>query len=247
MKPAFRSAVAGIALVVLLSAPASAQFGFGGVVFDPTNYSQNVLTAARELQQVNNQIQSLANQATSLVNQARNLASLPYSSLMALDQSIAATQQLLTQAQNIAYSVSTIDQAFTQTYPTNYGAGTTALQLQSDALTRWQNARAGFQDAMHVQAGAVANLDSTRVQIDALVDASQSSTGALQAAQSGNQLIALQTKQMADLTAVLASIARAQSLDAARDLETAEQAHIQSNNFLDYGAGYQAGAAQMFH
>ena len=76
---------------------------------------------------------------------------------------------------------------------------------------------------------------------------SQSSTGALQAAQSGNQLIALQTKQMADLTAVLASIARAQSLNAARDLETAEQAHVQSNNFLDYGAGYQAGNAQMFH
>ncbi len=126
-------------------------------------------------------------------------------------------------------------------------AGTTSMQLQADALTRWQNARAGFQDAMHVQAGAVANLDSTRAQIDALVDASQTSTGALQAAQSGNQLIALQTKQMADLTAVLASIARAQSLDAARELETAEQAHVQSNDFLDYGAGYQPGAAQMFH
>ncbi len=183
----------------------------------------------------------------SVLEQARNLANLPYSSLMALDQSIAATQQLLTQAQNIAYSVATIDQAFTQTYPASYGAGTTSMQLQADALTRWQNARAGFQDAMHVQAGAVANLDSTRAQIDALVDASQTSTGALQAAQSGNQLIALQTKQMADLTAVLASIARAQSLDAARELETAEQAHVQSNDFLDYGAGYQPGAAQMFH
>ena len=47
------------------------------IVYDPTNFSQNVLTAARELQQVNNEIQSLENQATSLINQARNLASLP--------------------------------------------------------------------------------------------------------------------------------------------------------------------------
>ena len=109
--------------------PAQAQFGFGsGIVFDPTNYSQNVLTAARELQQVNNQLQSLENQATSLVNQARNLTSLPYSSLSTLDQSILQTEQLLTQAQRIAYNVSTIDQAFTQTYP----APIPARPLRSD-------------------------------------------------------------------------------------------------------------------
>lgn len=248
MKRTLRAGLASLALLSFAALPANAQFGFGStIVFDPTNFSQNVLTAARELQQVNNEIQSLANQATSLVNQARNLASLPYSSLLALDQSIAATQQLLVQAQNITYSVSAIDQIFSQTYPMAYGNGTSASQLQGDALSRWQNARAGFQDAMHVQAGVVANLDSTRTQIDALVNASQAATGALQAAQSGNQLAALQTKQLTDLTAVLASIARAQSLDAARNLESAEQAHVQSNTFLNYGAGYQAGSAQMFH
>ena len=47
----------------------------------------------------------------------RNLASLPYSSLAQLEQSITQTEQLLAQAQRIAYSVTTIDQAFTQTYP----------------------------------------------------------------------------------------------------------------------------------
>ena len=100
---------------------------------------------------------------------------------------------------------------------------------------------------MRVQAGVVQNLDSTRTQIDALVTASQGATGALQAAQSGNQLVGIQTKQLADLTAVMASIARAQSLDAARSLETQAQAQAQTTNFLNYGAGYQPGAAQMFH
>ena len=70
------------------SAPASAQW----IVFDPNNYAQSVLTAARELQQINNQIQMLNNQAQSLVNQARNLASLPMSTLTQLQSSIAATQ-----------------------------------------------------------------------------------------------------------------------------------------------------------
>ena len=203
--------IAGVAAlsIAAVSVPAHAQW----IVFDPTNYAQNVLTAARELQQVNNEIQSLENQATMLINQARNLASLPYSSLAQLQQQITQTQQLLAQAQRIAYSVSTIDQAFTQTYPQAYSGSTSSQQLLADAQTRWQNALAGFQDTMRVQAGVVTNLDTTRTQINALVSSSQSATGALQAAQSGNQLVALQTTQLADLTALMASIARAQSLD----------------------------------
>ncbi len=96
--PRFRTILAtGIAAVLYTTAsmPAHAQW----TVFDPTNFSQNVLTAARELQQVNNQIHSLQNEATSLINEARNLASLPYSSLAQLEQSITQTQQLLAQAQ----------------------------------------------------------------------------------------------------------------------------------------------------
>jgi type IV secretion system protein TrbJ len=242
----FRAALAAVVAALTLAAtviPADAQL----VVFDPTNFVQNLLTAGRELQQVNNEIQSLENQATMLVNEAKNLASLPYSSLAQLEQSIAQTQQLLAQAQRIAYDVTTIDQAFTRVYPQAYSSATSAQQLVADAQTRWQNALAGFQDAMRVQAGVVQNLDSTRTQIDALVSSSQSATGALQAAQSGNQLVAIQTKQLADLTAVMAAIARAQSLEGARTVESQEQAQLQLQNFLNYSPGYQPQAVQMFH
>jgi type IV secretion system protein TrbJ len=217
------------------------------IVYDPTNFSQNVLTAARELQQVNNEIQSLENQATSLINQARNLASLPYSSLAQLQQSITRTEQLLAQAQGIAYSVTTINQAFTQAYPQTYSSSTSSQQLLAAAQTRWQNSLTGFQNAMQVQAGVVQNLDTTRTQISALTSSSQSAAGALQAAQSGNQLIALQTTQLADLTAVMAAIAHAQSLEGARVVANQAQAQQQLTNFLNYGGGYQSGSAQMFH
>ena len=66
---------ATIAVLAIAGAPARAQM----TVFDPSNYSQNVLTAERTLQQVNNGIQSMQNEAMSLLNQARNLESLPYS------------------------------------------------------------------------------------------------------------------------------------------------------------------------
>jgi type IV secretion system protein TrbJ len=238
----FACGAAAFALVVI-NVPARAQM----TVFDPSNYSQNMLTAARTLQQVNNGIQSLQNQATSLLNQARNLTSLPYTSLAQLQQSISQTQQLLGQAQRIRYDVNTIDQAFARTYPQSYAASMSSQQLLTDAQTRWQNSLAGFQDTMRVQAGVVQNLDSTRLQISELVSSSQSAAGALQATQSGNQLVALQTSQLADLTAVMASIARAQSLEGARTVESQAQARQQLQGFLNYGPGYQAQTVQMFH
>jgi P-type conjugative transfer protein TrbJ len=242
----FRAALAaGFAVLTLATAngPARAQW----IVYDPTNFSQNVLTAARELQQVNQNIQSLENQATMLINQAKNLASLPYSSLAQLEASIQRTEQLLMQAQNIAYSVSTIDQAFTQVYPQSYSGSTSSTQMLADAQTRWQNARAGYHDSMNVQAGVVQNLQNAQTQISALVSSSQSASGALQAAQSGNQIMGLAAQQLADLTGVIAAMARAQSLDNAGRLESEAQGQQQMQNFLNYGAGYQPGNAQMFH
>ena len=44
------------------STVAAAQY----IVLDPTNYVQNVLTAARELQQADNEIQGLTNQAQNI-------------------------------------------------------------------------------------------------------------------------------------------------------------------------------------
>ena len=101
-----------LALSPVLSTPAAAQW----IVYDPTNYAQNVLTAARTLQQVNQQITQLQNEAQMLINQARNLASLPHSSLQQLQQSVQRTQQLLSEAQGIALNVQQIDRAFQTTY-----------------------------------------------------------------------------------------------------------------------------------
>lgn len=216
------------------------------IVFDPNNYAQNVLTAARELQQINNQITSLQNQALMLINQAKNLANLPYSSLQQLEQSIQRTQQLLGQAQRIAYDVQQIDRAFSSTYAPA-SASQPAQALIANAQTRWQNAVAGFQDAMRVQATVVGNLDTNRTQMSALVNASQGATGALQASQAGNQLLALQNQQLADLTAAIAAQGRAQTLEQAERAAAQDQGREQLRRFLNQGQGYQSTTVQMFH
>ena len=222
--------------------PAAAQL----VVFDPNNYAQNVLTAARALQQINNQITSLQNQAQMLVNQAKNLASLPHSSLQQLEQSIQRTQQLLAQAQRISFDIQQIDRAFSTTYaPASPDA--TDQALIANARVRWQNSVAGFQDAMRVQATVVGNLDTHRAQMSTLVTASQGATGALQASQAGNQLLALQAQQLADLTATVAAQSRAQNLESAQRTAAQDQGREQLRRFLTQGRGYQPQTVQMFH
>ena len=215
------------------------------IVYDPTNYSQNVLTAARTLQQINQQITQLQNEAQMLINQARNLASLPYTSLKQLQQSVQKTQQLLSQAQNIAFDVQKIDQAF-QTQYGNASMSASDQALVAGARERWQNTVGGLQDAMRVQAGVVGNIDTNRAEMSALVGQSQNATGALQATQAGNQLLALQSQQLSDLIALMSANGRSEALIEAERATAAEQGRIQRERFLTPGSGYQPGNARMF-
>jgi P-type conjugative transfer protein TrbJ len=236
-------AAGAVALTLGVSAPpARAQW----IVFDPNNYVQNVLTAARELQQINNQITSLQNEAQMLINQAKNLASLPYSSLQQLQSSIQRTQQLLAQAQRIAYDVQQIDRAFSSSYaPATSNQSSQALIR--NAQSRWQNSYAATQDALRVQAGIVGNLDTNRIQTSALVTSSQAASGGLQATQAGNQILALNAQQLADLTAVVTAQGRAQSLEAAQRASAQDQGREQLRRFLTPGQGYQSQDVRMFH
>ena len=122
-----------------------------------------------------------------------------------------------------------------------------SAQLVADAQTRWQNSLAAHQDALRVQAGVVQALETSRSETNGLVSSSQSAVGILQANQAGNQLIALQTRQLVDLTALIAAQSRAQSLDGARLTANQEQGRVQLDQFLNTRRGYQPQTVQMFH
>lgn len=235
-------AVAAMSLTGL-AAPAHAQFG--GVVYDPSNYAQNVLTAARSLEQINNQIQQIQNQAASLINEARNLTTLPTSILGPLQEQVRATQVLLGQAQRIAYDVHAIDQQFAQRYR-SVDLNASDQRLVEDAKERWANSVGAFEDSLKTQATVVGNLEGGREAMATIVGASQSATGALQAAQAGNQLLALQARQLADLTAVVAAQGRAQALESAERAAAHAQGQEQLRRFLTRSRGYTLGDAQLF-
>ena len=233
-----------VALTLVVAAPpASAQW----IVFDPNNYAQSVLTAARELQQINNQIQMLNNQAQSLVNQARNLANLPMSTLTQLQSSIAQTQSLLGQAQNIAFNVQRIEQAYSTSYGSAAGAGSISAMV-ANAQTRWQNSVGAFEDSLKVQAGVVGNIPTNSSAMTSLVSASQNATGALQAAQAGLRgefLDGRQAGALWNMVAVLSAKGRADALEQARSA-AAEAQGQQNYKTFSTRTGYQPGNVTMF-
>lgn len=239
------AAILSLTATALVPAPAYAQFGIGGIVYDPSNYSQNILTAARTLEQINNQIRQLQNQATSLINEARNLQSLPLTVLQPLQQQIQQTQALIRQAQGMAMNVQQIEAQFAAQYK-SIDLNQSQRAMVDGARQRWQTSVGAFEDALKVQAGVVSNIEGSRTAIDQLVTASQSATGALQAAQAGNQLLALQSQQLSDLIAAVASMGRAQSLDAANSAAAKAQAREQLRRFLAPGRGYVPANAQMY-
>lgn len=227
--PLFGSALMVAATVSALTMTASPARAL--VVYDPTNYASNVLQAARALQQINNQIRSLQNEATALLNDTKNLASLPFSSLSALQQQVRQTQSLLGQAQRLAYDVTQVEQAFSTRYG-SISAASTDAQLMEGARERWATSVEAFEHTLKVQAGVVGNIEGSRTAMSDLLSASQSASGALQAAQAGNQLVALQSQQLADIAALLAAQGRAQALEAARATTAEEEGRVRFQRFM---------------
>jgi len=236
-----RSIATALIAFTLTLGPSLAQM----VVYDPSNYGENLLTAAHTLQQVNNQLTALQNQTQMLLNQARHLTSLPTSVANAIDQTFTQTQNILRTVDRIAYNVQAIGRAFSNYQ--NFNASQSDQQLINLAQNRWQTSLDAFQHSLNVGATTVANLSATQTQTGTLVGASQSAVGMLQATQAGNQLLGLQAQQMSDLTALLAAQSRAQSLEMARKAAAEDQAREQISRFLNNGQTYQPQTVQMFH
>src|SRR3546814_6046293 len=91
-------------------------------VVDPSNDAQNILTAVRTLQSVNQQIQQLQNEAQMLVNQGKNLARIDFPQLDALRQKLAEIDRLMGRAQAIDSRVDQLDDKFQSLFPQDFSS-----------------------------------------------------------------------------------------------------------------------------
>lgn len=225
-----------LATAVLVSTMPAAQAQW--IVIDPSNLAQNIMTAARALEQINNQVRQLQNEAQMLTNEARNLTGLDFSALNELRSTLAATNQLLQQAQGLAFNLSQMETEFARLYPDIYTAATSGNQMAIDARTRWRNSLEALRTATAVQSQAVQNFASDEQTLTDLVNRSQSAVGALQAMQATNQLLALQSRQAIQAQQLQITQDRAAALEQARQVAVQERAREVRRRFQGDGTPY---------
>lgn len=219
---------------VLPATPAAAQW----TVFDPTNYSQNVLTAARTLQQINNQISSLQNQATMLQNMARQLQRLDFSSVNQITRSMQRIDTLMTQAQGVAFDLASTDDALRDQFPEAFDAAMTTDAMLRQAQAQLQAATKAFRQTLRVQAQVVENIQADGPLLTELVAQSQGATGSLQAQQATNQLLAVSARQQLQLQAMMAAQYRAEAVEQERHRQAMAAARERTRRFIGSADAY---------
>jgi P-type conjugative transfer protein TrbJ len=215
MQKALRSLVMlGLAAIVAVTpmAPACAQM----TVIDPTNLAQNLLQAARALQQINNQIRQIE-QATQMLRQN------PLQLSPELTQSISEARELFNTAQGIAFEVNQVGENLRTLYPETWEDFDLAGVLQQSE--RWeQESRESLQRAMEAEARAARSIDASRTRIDRALQSSSSAEGQTGAIQASNQLLGVTASQLAEIHALLIAQGRALETERMERLAREERA-----------------------
>ncbi|API58604.1 P-type conjugative transfer protein TrbJ [Tardibacter chloracetimidivorans] len=220
--------------VSMTSTPASAQMS----VFDTSNYTQNLLTAARTLQQINNQIQSLQNEAQILINQGKNLSRIDFPQLSELRQRLQQIDQLMGQAQGIDFRIDQLDDRYRQLFPDSFDQTFRRDQRLARARDQLDTAMTSFRQTMGVQNRIVDNVRSDTQALAEIVSRSQRAEGGLQAQQATNQLLALTAKQQLQIQNLMAAQFRSESIEQARRGQIAREAQESTRRFLGDGKAY---------
>lgn len=226
--------VGSLAMGLVTSAPAHAQI----TVFDPTNYSQTLLTAARALQQINNQIQALQNQAQMLRNMEKNLDRIDFPHLQQMTETLQQVDRLMAQARGISFRVDQIDQQYRQLFPGTFDAALKRDDRVVAARSRLDASMDAYRQAMEIQAQVVTNVQGDAETLSALVGKSQGAQGSLQAQQATNQLLALTAKQQFQIQNMMAAQYRAQATEEARRAQAEIDGRASTRKFLGSGTAY---------
>lgn len=240
MRKLLQSSLLGLALaagslgaaMIVTASPAHAM-----PVFDSANYAQNLLTAARTLQQINQQIQSLQNEARMLTNMERNLSRIDFPQLNQLQQRLRQIDGLMGQARGIDFRVDQLDRQFRQLYPEAFDR-LRRDQRAAGARARLEAAMSAYRQTMGVQSQIVANVRSDTQTLAEIVARSQGAEGSLQAQQATNQLLALTAQQQLQIQSLMAAHFRAQAVEQAERAQIERESREGVRRFLGDGRAY---------
>ena len=225
--------LAATTLGVAATVPVAPAAAAGMPVFDVTNYAQNLLQAARALDQINNQVKSLQNEASMLQNMATNLRTIDFPQLQHITSAMQRIDQLMGEAKGIEFKVAGLDRQVSALFPGALRTALTGDQRVAAARAQLDAATAAYRQSMAVQAQVAQNVQEDAGLLNELAASSQGAVGALQVGQAANQLLALSVKQQLQLQNLMASEFREAALERARRAQAEEDGRATTRRFLE--------------
>ncbi|OJU23287.1 MAG: P-type conjugative transfer protein TrbJ [Alphaproteobacteria bacterium 64-6] len=243
-RAARRRAARGVATALalaLLTSTAIPPRAHALTVFDPANYQQNLLSAARALEQINTQLRALQNHAQMILRMDQNLTRLGGTLSPDLQRTLTAIQTQLRSGNGIALKLQQTQGTYERLFPAQVSAALSSNDVLRNAKTRWDEEHAGLKRAALLQGQIADGIETdTRLLGDAMTR-SRNAAGALDATQAGNELTGLAVKQSLALQGLLAAQHRAETVSRARNLATEDEARQRFKSFVGTGSAYSAG------
>src|SRR5690349_19726720 len=138
-------------------------------VFDPANYSQNLTTAARALEQITNQVRQLQNQVLMLQRMDQNLVRLGSTISPDLQRALGDIQTQLRAGEGIALRLQATGSGYDQLFPRQVATSISTGDVLRNAQNRWNEEYAAFRRAALLQGQIADGIETdTRLLGDAM-------------------------------------------------------------------------------
>jgi P-type conjugative transfer protein TrbJ len=235
-----RQTIVAVPVIVGVMASCVPQLASQLTVFDPANYQENLLSSARALEQINNQVRQLQAQAQMLQRLDQNLLRLGSTISPDLQRTLGDIQAQLRAGDGIALRLQATQNGYERLFPREVSASLSTDDVLRNAKNRWDEEYAALRRAALMQ-GQIG--DGIDVDVRLLGDAmarSKNAAGALEVAQAGNELAGLSVKQALQLQNLLAAQQRAEAFAKARDLATEDEARQRFKSFVGTDSAYSA-------
>lgn len=251
-----RHLATALVAVALAGLPAPAH---AFVVYDPSNYAENLLSAIQteisnlneeimiaiednellnQAQQLLNEAEMISNQITSLTNEALNLVKLPFDAMNSVTSLASSVSSAASKIVSTVYTIANVDELlekqFEKTWDKLESITDVKLSIQSQYSVAYDRSQQAVKTASTVAERAQTYADST----SEILSKSRSADGIVGVAQATNEMIGVASAQLLDLSALITAKIEAEQYEAMMRQQATERARVVWDSFNSSGSGY---------
>jgi P-type conjugative transfer protein TrbJ len=218
----FKLFLTALTLLIGLPPPAQAQFGGGGIVFDPAMFG-------RQLSQLQQETAAVTNLAQQLQYMIKNTTGGGAGLWQSNQNLLVNLGGLISEQQGLSYTFQGLAQQFQQLYPGYNVTSTPGVQSPQASVDTTLNTLNGALQSAQTQAQG---FQGEQASLQMLEMKNQTAVGNLQAVQTGNEIALAQVQQVQMLRQLVMALMNSENTAAANQLNGQTQSQLAAQAFF---------------